>query len=104
MQQAAERSDLWVEITKTDAEGTRRVFAIDLRDVATACPAWQGSAGIVGCVMLNRTERRFGNGDGFYDVEEQRAAVNGWYDHTWSPSRNFYGPGRQVRVGLELTF
>jgi hypothetical protein len=104
MQLYAERSDLWVPIIKTDENGSRRVFAIDLRDVATACPDWQGSGGVIGCVMLNRTERRFGNGDGLYDVEEQRAAVNDWYDYAWSPSRNFFGPGRQVRIGLEVNF
>jgi hypothetical protein len=53
--------------------------------------------------MLQRTERRFGNGDGYYDVEEQTAAVRARYDEFNSPSA-FYGAGRRVRLGVQLTF
>jgi hypothetical protein len=104
LEQAAQRSDLWVEITKSDGGTERRVGAVDLRDLSTACPAWLGSGGTIGCVMLHRTERRFGNGDGIYDVEEQLAALNDWYASAWGPSRRFYGPGRQIRAGVQLAF
>jgi hypothetical protein len=54
-------------------------------------------------VMLQRTERRFGNGDGLYDVEEQVAALTDWYEYNWD-STWFLGPGRNVRVGVQLAF
>jgi hypothetical protein len=105
IEDAARRSDAWVEITKTDPDGTnaRLVGAVDVRDLSATCPAWRGSGGTVGCVMLQRTERRFGNGDGLYDVEEQVAALTDWYEYNWD-STWFLGPGRNVRVGVQLAF
>jgi hypothetical protein len=104
LEQTARGSDLWVEITKSDGDDARQVGAIDLSDLSTACAAWQGSGGAIGCIMLQRTEKRFGNGDGIYDVEEQLVALNDWYDFYWGPSRRFYGPGRQIRAGIQLAF
>jgi hypothetical protein len=93
-------------ITKTDPDGTnpRVVDALDLRNLDAACAtSWWWSGGAVTCVILERTERRFGNGDGFYDVEEQEAAVTAWYDSVFSAA-HFAGPGRSFRVGVRVGF
>jgi hypothetical protein len=65
------------------------------------CAAWKGQAGPVDCVMLQRAEARFGNGDGVYTQAEQTKAFTTYYDLVYGASR-FYGPQRTVRVGLSL--
>jgi hypothetical protein len=57
----------------------------------------------VNCAALRLVERRFGNGDGLYDVTEQTAALNAYFDAFFGAWR-FYGPGRVARIGVELTF
>ncbi|MGD2135093.1 MAG: carboxypeptidase regulatory-like domain-containing protein [Gemmatimonadales bacterium] len=106
MEQDARSSGVWTTFTKTDADGSnaRTVGAIDLRSIDNACPGWAGGGGAISCVMLQRTERRFGNGDGLYDVEEQTAAITEFYNLGNSPSAFAYGQGRLVRLGLQLSF
>ena len=70
---------------------------------AKACAVWTGDAGPVNCVMLQRTEARWGDGDGIFTAAEQTAALNAWYDSFNGVSR-FYGAPRQIRVGAELSF
>ncbi len=104
MEQDARSSGAWTVISKMDADGTvSSIGAIDLRSVAATCPGWAGGGGTVACVMLQRTEQRFGNGDGLYDVDEQTAAVTEYYMLNNSPE-SFFGTGRLVRLGLQLTF
>ena len=73
------------------------------------CANWQGSnnagfaSGPVDCVLLERAERRFGNGDGVFTPSEYGAAFDAWYALANAPYR-FYGPGRRIRVGAELSF
>jgi Carboxypeptidase regulatory-like domain/TonB-dependent Receptor Plug Domain len=73
------------------------------------CGNWQGknsgnfSSGPVDCVLLERAEARYGNGDGVFTAAEYDAAFTGWYNLMNAPSR-FYGPGRFVRIGAELSF
>jgi hypothetical protein len=55
------------------------------------------------CVYLVRAEQRFGNGDGIFTVDEQRAAWTSVYNANRGEN-NFYGPGRRLRLGLELNF
>ncbi len=104
MEQDAQASGVWISVEKSDVDGSvREVGAIDLTNLSATCPTWAGADGPVGCVMLQRTERRFGNGDGIYDVEEQLAALGALYElnrgvHT------FLGAGRLVRLGLQVTF
>jgi len=64
-----------------------------------------GSAagGPVDCVLLTRAEALFGNGDGLYTRSEYTAAFNAWYNLQNAPDR-FYGAGRRIRVGAELSF
>ena len=72
-------------------------------DSPLACSAWIGDSGPVNCVMLLRTEARWGDGDGIFTTAEQSAALNAWYDSFNGVSR-FYGTPRQIRVGAELSF
>jgi hypothetical protein len=53
--------------------------------------------------MLLEAEKRFGNGDGIYTVEEQRTAFNAWYDlfnGAWALRES----NRRMRLGFEVTF
>jgi len=73
------------------------------------CANWRGqnnagfASGPVDCVLLQRAERRFGNGDGVFTPAEYGAAFDAWYALANAPYR-FYGPGRRIRVGAELSF
>jgi hypothetical protein len=73
------------------------------------CANWQGrnsgnfASGPVDCVLLERAERRFGNGDGVFTPPEYTSAFGAWYDLANAPYR-FYGPGRRIRIGVEMAF
>lgn len=72
------------------------------------CVGWTSrsgnyAGGPADCVLLQRAERRFGNGDGLYTRPEYTTAFGAWYDLANAPYR-FYGPGRRIRVGVELQF
>jgi len=73
------------------------------------CQKWQGrnsggfSSGPVDCVLLERAEARYGNGDGVFTPAEYDAAFGAWYNLANAPSR-FYGSGRRIRLGAELQF
>jgi len=73
------------------------------------CQNWTGrnnggfSSGPVDCVLLQRAEARYGNGDGVFTQGEYDAAFSGWYNLQNAPSR-FYGPGRRLRLGAEISF
>jgi hypothetical protein len=80
----------------SDNSALRSGDAIDLAN----CSSW-GSP--VNCVMLRRTEARFGNGDGTYSLNEQTRALNAYYDSFNGP-QNLYGAPRHIRVGFEVNF
>ena len=61
------------------------------------------AGGPVDCVLLQRAERRFGNGDGLFTESEFTKAFTAWYDLANAPYR-FYGPGRRLRVGIDISF
>jgi hypothetical protein len=105
MEQDARASGAWQEIRKSDLDGTneRRVGAIDLTSLTSTCPGWQGGGGAAACVLLQRAERQWGNGDGIYDVEEQTAAITARYDDVNAPE-TFFGQGRLIRLGVQLQF
>ena len=69
------------------------------------CDGWapNESYGKPNCLMLQRTERTYGNGDGFFDSLEQDRAFGAWYD-TNNGSWAFYGNGLNIRFGFELNF
>jgi outer membrane receptor protein involved in Fe transport len=75
--------------------------AVDLRP---DCSTWTGTTGgPVDCAALRQVERRFGNGDGIYDLNEQTTALDAYFNAFFG-SAQFYAPGRTARVGIELTF
>ena len=74
------------------------------------CGNWQGqnsspdfSSGPVDCVLLERAEARYGNGDGKFTLPEYTAAFTAYYNLQNAQSR-FYGPGRRIRIGAQLSF
>jgi hypothetical protein len=73
------------------------INAVDLRN----CSSW--GADVVNCVLLQRAEARFGNGDKIYDVNEQTRALVSRYNAFFGP-HTFLGSGRSIRLGLELNF
>ena len=81
--------------------------AVDLSSPGV-CTGWSsrignGAGGPVDCVLLQRAEARFGNGDGVYTASEYSSAFNAWYNLQQAPDR-FYGAGRRLRVGAEISF
>jgi len=87
-------------VSKLGADGS-----IDVRD----CTQWTASgsapgSSLVDCVMLQRAEARFGNGDKNYTLAEQTTALNAYYDGYVNGVQNFYGAPRNIRVGFELSF
>ncbi len=75
--------------------------SIDIAD----CTSWTATAAsTVDCVMLQRVEARFGNGDKSYTLAEQTKALNAYYDNYVNGVQNFYGAPRNIRLGFELSF
>jgi hypothetical protein len=68
--------------------------AVDL----SSCGSWMAPPN---CVMLRRTEQRFGDGDGIYTLAEQTNALHAYYEAFFGSWR-FYEPGRTIRVGARL--
>ena len=81
--------------------------SIDLRFAgagAGGCAAYvtqSGQPGAPSCVSLIRAEQRFGNGDGVFDVAEQRSAIAAEYA-VFRGEQFFTGAPRRVRVGLQI--
>jgi Carboxypeptidase regulatory-like domain/TonB-dependent Receptor Plug Domain len=81
--------------------------AVDLSSPGV-CAGWasrigNAAGGPVDCVLLQRAEARWGNGDGIYTQSEYSLAFNAWYDLANSRD-SFYGAGRRLRIGAEITF
>ena len=81
--------------------------SIDLRLAGTAaagCAGYltqSGRPGAPNCVSLIRAEQRFGNGDGIFDLAEQRGAISAFYA-VLRGEQFFTGAPRRVRVGLQI--
>lgn len=81
--------------------------SIDLRFAGTGaagCAAYvtqSGEPGAPSCVSLIRAEQRFGNGDGVFDLAEQRSAISAEYA-VFRGEQFFTGAPRRVRVGLQI--
>jgi hypothetical protein len=90
---------------RQDAGGARVITtadgleAIDLSD----CAGWQGAGQEADCVLLQRAEARFGNGDLEYDEDEQLAALTSWYNIN-NGEQTFLGDPLHIRLGVELAF
>lgn len=72
-------------------------------DFTAGCAGWKGRGGPVDCVALMRAESRYGDGNGTFEDAEIRRAFNAWYDVAFGPYR-FFGPGRRIRLGVEVNF
>jgi hypothetical protein len=82
-------------VSKLNGDGS-----LDVKD----CTQWsQSTTATVNCVLLQRAEARFGDGNGTYSLAEQTTALNAYYD-LFSGKQNFYGVPRSIRVGFELNF
>ena len=81
--------------------------SVDLRFAgagAAGCATYvrqSGQPGAPSCVSLIRAEQRFGNGDGIFDLAEQRNAISAEYA-VFRGEQFFTGAPRRVRVGLQL--
>jgi hypothetical protein len=70
------------------------------------CANWVNQAGAPAapnCIALVRAEERFGNGDGVFDLTEQRRASTALYN-TVRGTHTFTGVPRRVRLGFEVNF
>jgi hypothetical protein len=72
-------------------------------DCASWVTAQSNTPAAPNCMALIRTEQRYGNGDGTFDVTEQRRASDALYNIVRG-SYNFLGQGRKLRLGFELNF
>jgi hypothetical protein len=100
----AETNLLATEATSNGAYRTSdKAVLLNGKDGSPLCSAWAGDFGPVNCVMLQRTEARWGNGDGIYSAAEQTTAMNAWYD-SFNGVQRFYGAPRLIRIGAELSF
>jgi hypothetical protein len=80
--------------------------AIALPAANEACADWVNQGGLSAspsCFYLIRAEQRYGNGDRVFSSAEQRAASEAFFFAGRSIDA-FRGPGRDVRLGLELNF
>lgn len=71
------------------------------------CTVWEdqgGAAAAPNCVYLIRAEQRWGNGDGIFDVTEQRRAALSNYESNNRGPNSFYGAPRRLRLGVEFNF
>jgi hypothetical protein len=91
--------------TRTITRGgqTRQLTGYDLTDCSLYRYKEDGTAGVPDCIMLRGAERRFGDGDGFFDSEEIDNALNSWYDFLFGP-HTLRDTGFNLRVGLEFNF
>jgi hypothetical protein len=95
---------------RNDAGGGRVVTdpvtgleAIDVRDCSLIAGPWSGRGGAADCLLVQQAEGRFGNGNGLYDIEEQRTAVNAWYNVN-NGTQVFTDQPLHIRLGIELSF
>jgi hypothetical protein len=95
---------------EADANGVRQVDGTvnlsfgGVADPRAACNSWvnaSGASSVPNCVYLIGAEERWGNGDHLFTTAEQSRASDAYYGVARG-LQNFTGPGRRVRIGLEL--
>jgi hypothetical protein len=80
---------------------------MDLTFGASGCGPWLNNSdrpAAPDCIYLIGAEQRWGNGDGIFDVAEQRRASTSWYYAVRGGTHLFTGPPRRLRLGLEVNF
>ncbi len=86
--------------------GIDLTFGTGQPDQLGMCSYWStqfGDPAAPNCVYLIRAEQRFGNGDGMFEVTEQRAASTAFYN-ALRGAHIFTGSPRRVRIGLQVGF
>jgi hypothetical protein len=103
---AADSSDLSKEADAAGALAGDGSGNIDLPSAHEDCATWvtaQGNPAAPNCMALIRAEERYGNGDGTFDLTEQRRASDALYNVVRG-SYNFLGQPRRLRLGFEVNF
>jgi hypothetical protein len=100
---ANEAGNLLATRSVTRDGATRSLQGYDLSDCSRYNYNNDGTAGVPNCLYLRGAERRYGDGDGFFDTEEQASAFNAWYDFFNGP-HTLRGPGFNLRIGFEINF
>ncbi len=88
------------------ADGTIDLTFGGAADPRGACGGWGTAAGTPAppnCLYLLGAESRFGNGDHLFTEAEQTRAIEAYY-YVGHGEQAFTGPGRRVRLGLEVRF
>lgn len=93
------------------ASGQYNAGTIDLAfggvsDPRASCAGWRTADGDLNppnCGYLLLAEERFGDGDHFFTLEEQRRASDAYYRTQYSATR-FSAPGRSLRIGAQIGF
>jgi hypothetical protein len=97
----SEAGSLWHAQPVTKNGVTTTMNAMDLTDCSQYAPTRY--YGVPNCIMLRRTEARFGNGDGILDQDELDATFNALYNAGNGPW-TLQGAGLNIRFGFELNF
>jgi hypothetical protein len=97
----SEAGALWhrQDITKNGV--TTAMNAMDLRDCSQYAPTQY--YGVPNCIMLRRTEARFGNGDGVFDQDELTTMTDALYKANNGPW-TLRDVGLNIRFGFEFNF
>jgi hypothetical protein len=101
---SADSTDLAAEAGKNESVGGDG--SISLPTAHEDCATWitaQDNPAAPNCIALVRAEQRYGNGDGTFDLSEQRRASDALYNVVRG-SYNFLGQPRRLRLGFEVNF
>jgi len=90
-------------LVETRDVGGQQLSGINLSDCSLYPYGAGGSGGVPNCFMLARAEARFGDGDRFFDSQEQTSAFNAWYNLSNGP-QTLKGAGFNLRIGFDLNF
>ncbi len=82
---------------------TNGLEAIDVRDCSDPLLPWTAAGGAADCVLVQRAEMRWGDGDGYYDEEEVLTALNAWFN-LFQGEQWLLGDPLHIRLGVELAF
>ena len=106
-----EAGSLVTQRTVTRNGTTQLLTGIDLSDCSAYGYGPRGIGGTPDCLLLRGAERRFGDGDGFFDSEEQDSSFQAYYDASSTNPvtgangpHGFRGAGFNMRLGFELHF
>ena len=106
-QQDAESAKTGISTPQTENPAYRLAFRdMDFllrEDLRSLAAAGSGVRNEIDLVLLRRAEQRFGNGDGLFGADEQDRAFREAEAFIAGP-QDLIGPGRRLRLGLEISF